>query len=79
MVSGLIKQFNMMAPMMQMMASGGAKNRMEMMRQLQGSMMDPNLGGMKTKQSTGKRLSAKERQRMQKDRERLLRKKRRGK
>jgi signal recognition particle subunit SRP54 len=79
MVSGLIKQFNMMAPMMQMMASGGVKNRMEMMRQLQGSMMDPNLGGMKTKQSTGKRLSAKERQQMQKDREKLLRKKRRGK
>jgi signal recognition particle subunit SRP54 len=78
-VSGLIKQFNMMAPMMQMMASGGAKNRMEMMRQLQGSMMDPNLGGIKTKQSTGKRLSAKERQRMQKERDKLLRKKRRGK
>ena len=54
-VSGLIKQFNMMAPMMQMMATGGMKNRMEMMRQLQGSMMDPNMGGIKTKQRTGKR------------------------
>ncbi|MBX3423411.1 MAG: signal recognition particle protein [Pirellulaceae bacterium] len=77
-VSGLIKQFNMMAPMMQMMASGGIKNRMEMMRQLQGSMLDPNMGGVNTKQSTGKRLTPKERLKLQKERERLLRKKKRG-
>jgi signal recognition particle subunit SRP54 len=76
-VSGLIKQFNMMAPMMQMMASGGMKNRMEMMRQLQGGMLDPNMGGMNVKQSTGKRLTPKERQRLQKEREKLLRKKKR--
>lgn len=78
-VSGLVKQFNMMAPMMQMMSSGSVKNRMEMMRQLQGSVMDPSLGGMKTKQSTGKRLTPKERERMQREREKLLRKKKRGK
>jgi signal recognition particle subunit SRP54 len=67
----------MMAPMMQMMASGGMKNRMEMMRQLQGGMLDPNMGGMNVKQSTGKRLTPKERQRLQKEREKLLRKKKR--
>lgn len=77
-VSGLIKQFNMMAPMMQMMASGGMKNRMEMMRQLQGGMLDPNMGGMNIKQSTGKRLTPNERLRLQKEREKLLRKKKRG-
>jgi signal recognition particle subunit SRP54 len=78
MVSGLIKQFNVMAPMMKMMASGGIKDRMEMMKQLQGGMLDPNMGGIKTKQSTGKRLTPKERERMQRERDKLLRKKRRG-
>ncbi len=78
-ITGLIKQFNQMAPIMQMMASGSVKDRMQLMQQVQGSMMDPNFGGMKTKQSTGKRLTPKERERMQKDRERILRKRKRGK
>lgn len=76
-VSGLIKQFNIMAPLMQAMAGGGVKDRMAMMQQMQASMLDPNMG-MKTKKSTGKRLSPKERQKMQKDRDKLLRKKKRG-
>ncbi len=78
-VSGLIKQFAIMAPMMQMAAGGGMKDRMQMMQQMQNSMLDPNMGGLKTKKSTGKRLSAKERQKLQKERERLLRRKKRGK
>ncbi len=77
-VSGLIKQYNMMAPMMKAMAGGSMRDKMEMMKQLQGGMMDPSMGGMKTKQSTGKRLSPKEREKMQREREKLLRKKRRG-
>jgi signal recognition particle subunit SRP54 len=78
-VSQLVKQFNMMAPMMKAMASGGMRERMEMMKQMQSGMLDPNMGGMKTKQSTGKRLTQKEREKMQRDREKQLRKKRRGK
>jgi hypothetical protein len=39
--------------------------------------MNP-LGGMKLKGNTGKRLTPKEREKMQKERERLLRKKKRG-
>jgi signal recognition particle subunit SRP54 len=68
----------MMTPIMQMMASGGIKDRMQMMRQLQSGGLDPSMSGIKTKQSTGKRLTPKEREKMQRDREKLLRKKRRG-
>ncbi|MCA9131635.1 MAG: signal recognition particle protein [Planctomycetales bacterium] len=79
-VSGLIKQFSVMAPMMQMMASGGGRERMQMMQQMQSSMMnDPTLSGIRTKKTTGKRLSAKERQKMQKERDRQLRKLKRKK
>lgn len=78
-VSGLIKQFGIIAPMMQMATSGGMKDRRAMMQQMQASMMDPSGGGIKTKKSTGKRLSPKEKERMQKEREKLLRRKKRGK
>jgi signal recognition particle subunit SRP54 len=75
MVTGLIKQFSMMAPMMQMAAGGGMKDRMAMMQQMQNSMLgDPSMGGMKVKKGTGKRLSAKERQKLQKERQKQLRK-----
>lgn len=80
MVNGLIKQFGIMAPMMQMAAGGGGKDRMAMMQQMQSQMMnDPSMGGIKTKKSTGKRLSAKERQQAQRERDRMMRKKKRGK
>ena len=36
------------------------------------------MGGMKVKQSTGKRLTPKEREKLQKEREKLLRKNKRG-
>ena len=78
MVTGLIKQFGMMAPMMQMAAGGGMKDRMALMQQMQNSMMsDPSMSGMKTKRSTGKRLSPKERARLQKEKQKLLRQQRR--
>lgn len=78
-ISGLIKQFSIMAPMMQM-AAGGGKDRMQMMKQMQQSMMnDPTLGGLKTKGSTGKKLSPKERERLQKEREKKLRQMKRKK
>lgn len=80
MVTQLIKQFGIMAPMMQMAAGKGTGDRMAMMQQLQQSMMnDPTLGGIKTKGSTGKRLTPKEREKMQRDREKALRKLKRKK
>ena len=80
MVTGLIKQFSVMGPMMQAAAGGGMKDRMAMMQQMQNAMMsDPNMSGVKTKKSTGKRLSAKEKARMKKDREKQLRKAKRKK
>jgi signal recognition particle subunit SRP54 len=79
-VSDLVKQFEMLAPILQMATSGGIGDKMKMMQQMQGMMSNPfnPMGGVKTKGSTGKRLSPKEREKMQKDRDRLLRKKKRG-
>jgi signal recognition particle subunit SRP54 len=80
MITGLIKQFGIMAPMMQMAAGGGMKDRMAMMQQMQQSMMaDPTMGGIKVKKGTGKRLSPKEKQRALKERQKLLRQQKRKK
>lgn len=80
MITGLIKQFSIMAPMMQMAAGGGSKDRMAMMQQMQSQMMnDPSMGGIKTKKGTGKRLSPKEKAKLQREREKLLRKQKRKK
>lgn len=74
MVTQLIKQFGIMGPMMQAVAGKGGSDRMAMMQQLQQSMMnDPTFSGIKTKGSTGKRLSPKEREKMQREREKQLR------
>ncbi|MGN6136595.1 MAG: signal recognition particle protein [Aureliella sp.] len=74
MITQLVKQFGIMTPMMQMMAGKGAGDRMQMMQQLQQSMLsDPSFGGLKTKGSTGKRLTPKEREKMQREREKQLR------
>ncbi len=76
-VNELIKQFDMLAPIMQMAAGGGMRDRMAMMQQLQGMMannpMNP-MGGMRVKQTTGKRLTPKEREKLMKEREKALRK-----
>jgi signal recognition particle subunit SRP54 len=80
MITQLIKQFGIMAPLMQMATGKGAGDRMQMLQQLQQSMMnDPSMGGIRTKGSTGKRLTPKERERMQKEREKQLRKLKRKK
>ncbi|TWT53096.1 Signal recognition particle protein [Rubripirellula amarantea] len=80
-VSQLIKQFDVMKPLMQGMAGGGMGDRMKMMQQLQssGALTDPNMRGMKTKQSTGKRLSNAERAQLKKERDRMKRKMKRKK
>jgi signal recognition particle subunit SRP54 len=80
-VSDLIKQFETIGPMLQMATSGSTADKMKMLQQMQG-MATSNpfnpLGGMKIKGNTGKRLTPKEREKMQREREKLLRKKKRG-
>ncbi len=79
-ITNLIKQFSIMGPMMQMMAGGSGRDRMQMMQQMQQSMLnDPTMSGIRTKKSTGTRLSTKDRQKMQKEREKELRKLKRKK
>ena len=79
-VNDLIKQYDMMAGLMQSMAGKGMRGRMEAIRELQQSgLMDPGSRGPKTKQGTGKRLSPKQRAKMKKEREKAQRRKRRGK
>ena len=79
MVNQLVKQFDQMKPMMQMMAGGSAADRAQMMRQMQaGGMAGDPLGSMKVKKSTGKRLSPAEKAKQRKVREKELRRKRRG-
>ncbi|QDT58398.1 Signal recognition particle protein [Stieleria bergensis] len=78
-ISQLIKQFEFMKPMMQAMAGGSVMDRAKMMSQLQGAMSQGNgsLDGLRTKGSTGKRLSNAERAKMRKEREKLKRRKKR--
>ncbi|MEM9366788.1 MAG: signal recognition particle protein [Planctomycetota bacterium] len=80
-ITQLIKQFDTMKPLMQMMAGKGAGDRMKMMQQMQasGMMSDPRMGGVKVKQGTGKRLTTAERAKMKKEREKMKRKLRRKK
>jgi signal recognition particle subunit SRP54 len=74
-VNDLVKQFDAIAPMMTAMAGKGVGDRMQMMRQVQASMMQNPAGALgKKKQATGKRLTAADRARAQKDREKLLKK-----
>ncbi|MEM1226739.1 MAG: signal recognition particle protein [Planctomycetota bacterium] len=75
-ISQLIKQFDVMKPLMQSMAGKGAGDRMAMMRQMQasGMMNDPTMSGMKVKRSTGKRLTPAEKAQQRKAREKMKRK-----
>ncbi len=75
-VNELIKQYDMMKPLVTGMAGMKAGDRMGMMEDLQKKMMNPFGEGPKTKKSTGKRLTPKEREKMRKQREKLLRAKR---
>lgn len=80
-ITQLIKQFEVMKPLMQAMTGTGAGDRMRMMQQLQssGALADPSMRGMKLKKGTGKRLSPEEREKQKKERDKLLRRmKRKG-
>lgn len=72
-VNELIKQYDMMKPMLTGMAGKNPRESMEMVNEMKQMMLDPATRGPKTKQSTGKRLSAKERKASQKQREKRLR------
>lgn len=78
-ITDLIKQYDMMKPMLTGMAGKGAGDRMQMVKELQAKMTDPGARMPKTKKSTGKRLTPKERAKMKKQRDKLLRQKRRDK
>jgi signal recognition particle subunit SRP54 len=80
-VSELLKNFGMMKNVMTGMAGMGATEKMKKMQELQAGAMNPGGGLPKMKKSTGKRLTPKERKKMQKEREkqmRLMRKKKKG-
>jgi signal recognition particle subunit SRP54 len=77
-VNELVKQFDGMASLMKEMSGLGMRDRMRKMQQLQqGGFLNPGstLGGKKV--GTGKRLSADEKRKMKKQREKELRKKKR--
>lgn len=77
-VSQLIKQFDGMAQLMTQLAGKGMFERMKMVKQLQqGGLMDPGAVLSRQKQGTGKRLTAEERKKLQKQREKEMRKRKR--
>ena len=78
-VNELIKQYDMMKPLLTGMAGKGMGDRMQMMKDLQKKMTDPGARMPKTKKTTGKRLTPKERAKMKKQRDKLLKQKRREK
>lgn len=78
-VNELIKQYDTMKPMLTGMAGKGMGDRMQMMQDLQQKMLDPASRMPKTKKSTGKRLSPKQRAKEKKRRDKLLKQKRREK
>jgi signal recognition particle subunit SRP54 len=75
-VNALLKQFDMMAPIMKAMAGKGMGQRMQAIQDLQKSgMFNPGGGMPKIKGDTGKRLTSKERAEMKKKRDKELKKK----
>ncbi len=77
-VNELVKQFDAMAQMMTQMAGKGVRDRMKMVRQMQSTLAGGD-GLARKKQSTGKRLSPKERAKLKKEREKELRRRKREK
>ncbi|MBI1246904.1 signal recognition particle protein [bacterium] len=76
-VNTLIQQFDSMATMMKGMAGGGMSSAMDMMRKLRsGELMDPTGKMKKTKQGTGKRMTAKDIQNQKKLKKKLKKRRR---
>ncbi len=78
-VNQLVKQFETMAPLMKTMAGKGLGGRMQALHELQKSgMLDPGAQMPRAKLGTGKRLTSEERARLKKQREKDMRRRRRG-
>lgn len=78
-VNDLVKQFDAMAQMMTSMAGKGMRERMKMVKEMQANMANPNGQLSRKKQSTGKRLSPKEKAKLKKEREKEMRRRKREK
>jgi len=76
-VGDLVKQFDGMAAMMKGMAGLGMRERMQQVQRLQSQLTNPATRLAKPKGDTGKRLTADERRRLKKQREKDARRKKR--
>jgi signal recognition particle subunit SRP54 len=77
-VNQLVKQFDGMADIMKRMAGMGIRDRMREVQQLQrGGLLDPGATLARQKKGTGKRLSARERADLKKQREKEMRRRKR--
>jgi signal recognition particle subunit SRP54 len=76
-VNDLVKQFDGMASMMKGMAGLGMRDRMKQLQQLQSGMTNPGARLAKPKGDTGKRLTAEERKKLKKQREKDARRRKR--
>ena len=76
-VSDLVKQFDGMAAMMKGMAGMGIRERMQQVQRLQAQMSNPGARLVKPKGDTGKRLTADERRKQKKQREKDARRRKR--
>ena len=78
-ITQLLKQYAQMKPMMEGMAGKGMRERMQAMKDMQESAMANPMGmPTRTKKSTGKRLSAKDKKKGKQNRAKALRNLRRG-
>jgi signal recognition particle subunit SRP54 len=77
-VSDLVKQFDGMAAMMKGMAGLGMRDRMREVQKLQAGLTNPGARLARPKGDTGKRLTADERRKLKKQREKDARRKKRG-
>ncbi|MCE9631773.1 MAG: signal recognition particle protein [Planctomycetia bacterium] len=77
-VSDLVKQFDGMSAMMKGMAGLGMRERMQQVQQLQAQMSNPSARIGRPKGDTGKRLTADERRKLKKQRDKEARRKKRG-
>ncbi|MFO0905125.1 MAG: signal recognition particle protein [Pirellulales bacterium] len=78
-VTQLLKQYEAMLPLMRGMAGEGLMGRLKKMRELQaGGLFNPGAQLMREKKGTGKRLTNKEKADLRKQREKELRRRKRG-
>jgi len=77
-ISQLVKQFDGMAQMVTKMAGMGMRDRIKAINDMKnGGLLNPGAQLAKSKQGTGKRLTAEERNKLKKQREKELRKRKR--